>query len=1004
MRSPIRLVVFILLSVQIPLNTKFSLALSLSAQEVNSNRAKDYLTQRAPTRFPNPIPLDRPLNLSPIQFPSRDLRLQMPQQQQYTPPRPLNVPPNLSPIQLPGRPLNLERIQLPGREPIYKIRELTDEERRQSQQYQMRQQEEVMRQLGEFIEREQKKREREEWERQQRFQQTLNQQQLTPREPTPRQIAAQILQYGIQLYQNSKFYAAIDMWLPARDIYRREGDSNGEATVLKNLGNAYNSVGQYAKAIETLQSSLTIFRTKNNRKGEIASLIGLGDAYHSLGQYAKAKEFYQQSLTIARTIGDRDGEARAMTHLGRDNASTTADKYLESIELLQEALVIAKDSGDPTIEVDALNNLATAYISLDQGGKAVILYEEALKRAREIGSRSKEARTLNNLGSAYFSLWQSKKTLDLYSQALTIFREIGARRGEGEVLNNMAFALFRTGHLAEAEKHLLDAITIWESLRSGEAPDKNKASVFKNKQPTYADSLQLLAQGSSLESSPLAELSDEDKISLFETQQTTYRLLQQVLIAQNKPENALEIAERGRARALVELLEKRLSSAPANLGDLSSSSNDNLPNLPMLFTETLAQSQNITRIQNSPLVDWLFNNNTPNSAKLSAPTLAQIQQIAKIQNSTIVQYSIIYDDFNSQGQTQTKESELYIWVIKPTGETTFRKVDLKLLQRQQNTSLSELVFTSHDTIGVRAIPIVTARPYTDIQQREQANLTQQLQQLHKILIEPIANQLPTDPNAKVIFIPQRELFLVSFPALQDQQGKYLIEKHTILTAPSIQVLAFTREQRQKVSTGEVLVVGNPTMPSVPWEIGQPPAPLPSLPGAEREAKAIAPMFNSQPLIGNAATKASVMQQLPKARVIHLATHGLLDNIQGLGGTIALAPSGSDNGLLTADEILNLKLKAELVVLSACDTGRGRITGDGVAGLSRSLIIAGVPSVIVSLWAVPDAPTASLMTEFYQNWQNNPNKAQALRQAMLTIMKQHPDPKNWAAFTLIGEAN
>lgn len=109
-------------------------------------------------------------------------------------------------------------------------------------------------------------------------------------------------------------------------------------------------------------------------------------------------------------------------------------------------------------------------------------------------------------------------------------------------------------------------------------------------------------------------------------------------------------------------------------------------------------------------------------------------------------------------------------------------------------------------------------------------------------------------------------------------------------------------------------------------------------------------------------------------------------------------------MLTASEILDLKLNAELVVLSACDTGRGRITGDGVIGLSRSLITAGVPSVIVSLWSVPNAPTAELMTEFYRNWpEKKLDKAQALRQAMLTTMKTHPNPKNWAAFTLIGEA-
>lgn len=152
-----------------------------------------------------------------------------------------------------------------------------------------------------------------------------------------------------------------------------------------------------------------------------------------------------------------------------------------------------------------------------------------------------------------------------------------------------------------------------------------------------------------------------------------------------------------------------------------------------------------------------------------------------------------------------------------------------------------------------------------------------------------------------------------------------------------------------------------------------------------------------------------MERMQRSRIIHLATHGLLHDFKGFGvpGAIALAPSGNPNdgidGLLTAGEIFNMKLSADLVVLSACDTGRGNITGDGVIGLSRSLISAGVPSVLVSLWAVNDDSTAFLMNEFYRNLQQNPDKAAALRQAMLTTLKQYPNPKQWAAFTLIGEA-
>jgi CHAT domain-containing protein len=268
----------------------------------------------------------------------------------------------------------------------------------------------------------------------------------------------------------------------------------------------------------------------------------------------------------------------------------------------------------------------------------------------------------------------------------------------------------------------------------------------------------------------------------------------------------------------------------------------------------------------------------------------------------------------------------------------------------------------------------------------------------------------------------------------------LIEKHTILTAPSIQVLQLTRQQWERLKEQglsplqgkNAVIVGNPTMPTMSLIPGEPPQQLSPLPNSEKEAVAIANLLNTQALIGDQATKTAIMPQLPNARLIHLATHGLLDDIRGLGSAIALAPDpteprpvtlasvpgqgeatrrfapgagelGTINGLLTAEEILDLKLNAELVVLSACDTGRGRITGDGVIGLSRALISAGVPSVIVSLWAVGDAPTADLMTAFYQYLQQNPDKAQALRQAMLTTMKDHPNPVDWAAFTLIGEA-
>jgi CHAT domain-containing protein len=342
----------------------------------------------------------------------------------------------------------------------------------------------------------------------------------------------------------------------------------------------------------------------------------------------------------------------------------------------------------------------------------------------------------------------------------------------------------------------------------------------------------------------------------------------------------------------------------------------------------------------------------------------------------LVQYSLINDEL------------LYTWVIQPSGTITFRSVAL-----DPAVPIDKQIADSRSAIGARGRIKVVQKGTKPV--KGDANLSQ----LHRILVEPIADQLPQDPNQRVVFLPQGPLYFVPFPALRDGQGKYLIENHTISTAPSIQTLEFTQaKNKQPRANGTALVVGDPTMP---WfEAAQ----LPALPGARQEAINIANILKTQPLIGDQATKTAVLEQIKTASTIHLATHGLLSKVSGdAPGAVALAPSGQDKGFLTASEIFDLNLNANLVVLSACDTARGEVTSDGVVGLSRSLIAAGVPSVVVSLWAVDDQSTSALMGDFYRNLQHNPDKAQAMRQAMLSTMKQYPHPLDWAAFTLVGES-
>ncbi|NET06126.1 MAG: tetratricopeptide repeat protein [Symploca sp. SIO2B6] len=749
--------------------------------------------------------------------------------------------------------------------------------------------------------------------------------------------AAIIGNLGITYHFLDNYPQAIEYHQQHLKIAREIGDRQGEGAALGNLGIAYRALGNYAQAINYYQQQLSIAQAISDRQGESNALGNLGNAYQILGEYVKAIEYHQRTLAIKQYIDDRQGEARVLGNLG--NAYEVVGDYNQALEYYQQALTKVQKIGDRHTEGSILRALGVIQTDLGNNIKAISYYQQSLEIAQAIDDRQGEASSLNKLGFAYYLQGDLKQALELTQQSLAITRQLGDRRtevaalgtlglvyekldqipiaidyhhqswakaqelgvrgGEWGALAYLGNALFQKGNFKQAEEKLRDSLEILESLRPG--------------------------------------LDDLQKVSLVDTQIQTYALLQQVLVAQGKTQAALEIAERGRARAFVELLSKRLSPEAA----------------------------------------------TKSAINQAPPTIEEIKTIAKQQNATLVQYSIVPEEFLLQGKLRGKPSQLYIWVVQPSGEVAFRQVDLKQLP-QQNTSLKKLVLDSRNF-------------------RRQRSSEAARKKLHQLLIEPISELLPTNPDQHVIFIPQDSLFLLPFPALQDSSGKYLIEKHTTLTAPAIQVLELTRQQQQRlkkryrepIQGDNALVVGNPLMPGN----------LMQLPGTEVEAKEIAQLLNTEAVIGKKATRVEILQQMPSARLIHLATHGLLDDMDTLGmpGAIALAPSPEDDGFLRAGEILDLKLNAELVVLSACDTGRGEITGDGVIGLSRSLIAAGVPSVLVSLWAVPDAPTTELMIQFYRQMQQNQDQAQALRHAMLKTMQKHPNPISWAAFTLIGEA-
>ncbi|MEO0373886.1 MAG: CHAT domain-containing tetratricopeptide repeat protein [Cyanobacteria bacterium P01_A01_bin.17] len=761
-------------------------------------------------------------------------------------------------------------------------------------------------------------------------------------ETTPTAEADRWLWRGAQLFKANRAQESLKPLRAALQVFQRVNDRPKVSETLFILGRALTNLGQYQLAQTRYTQALAIFRESENRTGESYALAGLGSILRNLGQYQQALQMQQESLKIAREIKDTSSEASLLNNIALTYSQL--GQYQKAVDTYRESLVQIRAVKDRNKEAATLNSIATVYLRTRQYQQAIGIYKEALVIAQQENNRFVEGSILNNIGLLQREQKQYRQALDTLQQALAITQELGLRAHEGTTLNNIGLIYEKLGRYQKALQAHQQSLTIIRAVgnRAGEGNILANIGALHLLQEQFPQAEQSLKESIGIFESLRPGLVDTNKVSLFDTYSTAYDSLQRALVAQNKAEQALEISERGRARAFAELLAANKKS------DLKAS----------------------------------------NSIK--APSVEKIRAIARQQNSTLVQYSVL--------SLQDLPNILLIWVVKPTGEISMRSVELDRL----STPLNLLVDASRDAIGAGGRGSIKVVSASTNEQRKK------LQRLHDVLIQPIQELLPNDPQARVTIIPHGLLFSVPFAALQDSAGNYLIERHTVVTSPSIHALNLTQQQKSQIQNAgmkETLVVGNPTMPTL--RIANKVEQLASLPGAEQEAEKIAALLQTQALIGKDATKATVLSRLPKANIVHLATHGLLDSGTrfGVPGAIALAPSQTDNGLLTADELFKLNLNADLVVLSACNTARGKITADGVIGLSRSLIAAGTPSVLVSLWAVPDVPTADLMVEFYTQLLKGREKDQALRQAMLMMINRESTaaPINWAAFTLIGES-
>lgn len=484
-------------------------------------------------------------------------------------------------------------------------------------------------------------------------------------------------------------------------------------------------------------------------------------------------------------------------------------------------------------------------------------------------------------------------------------------------------------------------------------------------------------------------------------------LLETIDVRSGSPERALESAERCRGRALTqELAHRSFSRTMPSMQDMMAAAR---------------------RGESAPEPEDLLTNPAAQAAARPA-SLAEMRAMAQQRQATVLAYSIATEPNRLPSRMPDREVGIRIWVLGPDGRVSLRERGFQgvLVNQDDTFALTSTVVYAREIFGVAGrgpVAVANARP------QRVSRSGNELRRLHRLLIEPVADLLPAEPGARVIVVPQGALFLVPFAALEDTGGAPLVSRYALSLTPSMQTLALTgARKRPAMPESTSLVVGNPLMPRYVPTPGATPLEVPPLPGAEEEAREVAELLHTKPLTGAAATKPAVLQAAQDARYIHLATHGFLDDFteraqgesnpyvrkltlledSGSGthsrtpGLLALAPSPGDGGMLTADEIAGARTRAELVVMSACDTGRGAINDEGVIGLSRAWMSAGVPSVVVSLWSIPDEPTRELMETFYKRLQAGSGKAEALRDAMQATRAKYPKTAYWAAFVLMGE--
>ncbi|NEN90254.1 MAG: CHAT domain-containing protein [Okeania sp. SIO3H1] len=820
---------------------------------------------------------------------------------------------------------------------------------------------------------------------------------------------------------------AIKAYQQSVTVFRKIGDPQGTAKSLNNLGSAYSSLGEYEKAIEVHQQSLAIAKKIEDSQRIAKSLNSLGIAYYRLGEYQKSIDFHQQSLAIKKEIGDRDGEAQSLNNLAL--VYHILGEYQKAIDFHQQSLAIKKEIGDRDGEAQSLGNLGLMYNSLEQYQKAIDFHQKSLAIHQEIGARQGQARTLNNLGLAYYSLGDYRKVIDFNQQSLVIKRELGDRWGEVASLGNLGSAYNSLGEYEKATDSYQQSLSIAQDIgaRGWQARALSNLASVKRTQGKLNEALTDIESAINiLEQLRTNIISQDLRTSYFATVQDYYQQYIDLLMQLHKQNpnqgydaKALHASERSRARSLLDILAESGADIKTGVDPQLLAQEKKL--LQQLNTLDQARQLNTSGYNPNELkqkIESLRNQlqqlevkikqNSPRYANLKYPdplTFTEIQEQVIDKDTILLQYSL--------GATRS-----YLWLVTPTEINSYElppRTEIEELSKQfreEITSLSPVPETGN--------------------------------KLSEILLSAVANKLE---NKRLLIVGDGILQTIPFAALPLPQNlnqtnyQPLIVNHEIVTLPSASSIAILREQvkgrtpapkKVAVFADPVFADNDPRFQTISQRNTETEtndltrialtrslddflsSSFNRLSGTRQEAEAILALvpdnLEQLSLDFDANRQTAINPNLGEYQIVHFATHGLLNETQpelsGLVLSLYNETGKETPGFLQLNDIFNLEMPAELVVLSACETGVGEeIRGEGLVSLTRGFMYAGAKRVVVSLWSVEDNSTSELMQNYYRKMlEKDKNPVEAMREAQLEMLSSEnwKAPYYWAPFVVQGE--